>query len=91
MLPMQGAWVPPLVRELDPRAATKTLHATTKLLCNTGSPAWCSVMTHRSGVEGGGGGSRARGYIYIIMTDRAETNTAFKAIKKSRKNPACHN
>ena len=64
VLPMQGAWVPPLVRELDPRAATKTLHATTKLLCNTGSPAWCSVMTHRSGVEGGGGGSRARGYIY---------------------------
>ena len=39
VLPMQGARVPPLVRELDPHAATETLHATAKLPCNTGSPA----------------------------------------------------
>ena len=37
-----------------------------KLLYNTGSSAWCSVMTWRGGIVGGGweGDSRVRGYIY---------------------------
>ena len=36
MLSMQGAWTQSLVRELDPHAAAKSLHATTKELesCN---------------------------------------------------------
>ena len=58
-----------------------------RLLNNTGSPAWCSMMTYRGGVEGGEGGPGTKGdmyvcvciYIYIIMTDShcrmAETNT----------------
>ena len=59
-----------------------------KLLCNTGSPAWHSVMTQSGAIRGGEGGSRGTGYIYIlrslwyayiIMTESccytAETNT----------------
>ena len=48
------------------------------MLYNTGSPAWCSVMTYRSGIEEGRE-AQELGDICIIMVDlychRAETNT----------------
>ena len=48
-----------------------------KLLCSTGSPVWCSVMTWRDGM---GEGREAREEGGIIMVDlwccMAETNAA---------------
>ena len=40
-----------------------------KVLNNSGSPAWHSVMTQSGAMRGGEGGSRGKGYIYpqIIM------------------------
>ena len=35
-----------------------------KLLYNTGSPAWCSVMTSRGEMGKGEGGSIGEGYMY---------------------------
>ena len=40
--------------------------ASEKVLYNTGSPAWHSVMTYRSGMGGGERGSRWRGYMSIL-------------------------
>ena len=40
---------------------TYTLSAGEKLLCNTGSPVWCSEMTQRSGVREGEEGLREGG------------------------------
>ena len=49
-----------------------------KLLYNIGSPAWCSVVTYRGGLEEGRE-AQELGDICIIMLDlychRAETNT----------------
>lgn len=39
--------------------------ASGRLLWNTGSAAWCSVMTERGGTGIGEGGSRGEEYIYI--------------------------
>ena len=41
-----------------------TWRAGKKLLSNTGSPAWSTVMTSRGGMGEGGGGSVGRGYVY---------------------------
>ena len=35
-----------------------------KLPYNTGSPAWCSVMTYRGGMREGKGGSREKSCMY---------------------------
>ena len=35
-----------------------------KLLCSTGSPVWCSMMTWRDVMEGGEEGQGGRGYVY---------------------------
>ena len=40
-----------------------------KLLYNTGSPVWCSVMTQRGRMGVKEGGSRRKGYIYKNMAD----------------------
>ena len=38
-----------------------------KLLNNTGSSAWCSVMTLSGGGDGGGGREAQEGGIYVYM------------------------
>ena len=38
-----------------------------RLLNNTGSPAWCSMMTYKGGVEGGEGGPGTKGDIYTYI------------------------
>ena len=38
-----------------------------RLLNNTGSPAWCSMMTYRGGVEGGEGGPGTKGDMYVCV------------------------
>lgn len=43
--------------------------ATGKMLYNTGSQAWCSVITQLGGMEGEREAQEGGNYIYIIMAD----------------------
>ena len=64
----------------------------------TGSPAWCSVMTQRCGLEGREGGSRGRGNTYNydwleLLYGRNQCNIVKQfstKLKKERKNPPCN-